>query len=361
MHSPREFSDDFVDTWIPVSTSIKIWKRSSRVDYIWDTNGSYEGFLFNAEKLGLIDENGDWIGGQRRLILLGDVFGDRNMESFLIAIHVNTLLGQWADIDCLAGNHDDMALGYFDTFPTGRDYVGFRYFQAAYFSNEWPRIIDIFKGVQEFWEFGEDSQWHTSWQRVLLRLKPHNILSEMRWGQKWQDILRYLCNMQVGKIIDDTLFIHTDPTDAMVDMLETYDWDIEKINDVFRSFLLQTLMQWDYSDTETIEKAMKIRTVFLDSFNRRHDDKTHQIMFSETKARALKQRLKIRRIIHGHTDHMNESPPEPQTIYRWWIEITSADKSSFRHGDLPPHNTFISAGSILQNGHRIEPRPRGRF
>ncbi len=61
---------------------------------------------------------------------------------------------------------------------------------------------------------------------------------------------------------------------------------------------------------------MKIRTVFLDSFNRRRDDKTHQIMFSETKARALKQRLKIRRIIHGHTDHMNESPPEPQTIYR---------------------------------------------
>ncbi len=49
--------------------------------------------------------------------------------------------------------------------------------------------------------------------------------------------------MQVGKVIDDTLFIHTDPTDAMVDMLETYDWDIEKINDVFRSFLLQTLMQ----------------------------------------------------------------------------------------------------------------------
>lgn len=363
MHSPWEFSDDFMDTWIPVSTGIKIWKRSSRVDYIWDTNGSYEGFLFNAEKLGLIDENGDWIGGKRRLVLLGDVFGDRNMESFLIAIHVNTLLDQWADIDCLAGNHCDMALGYFDTIPTGRDYVGFAYLQGNLLRN-WASSIDIFRGIQEFWEFRE--LWagfphNLNWARVLMGIHPHEILKQMRWVPKWQAILRYLCNMQVGKVIDDTLFIHTDPTDAMVDMLETYDWDIEKINDVFRSFLLQTLMQWDYSDTETIEKAMKIRTVFLDSFNRRRDDKTHQIMFSETKARALKQRLKIRRIIHGHTDHMNESPPEPQTIYRWWIEITSADKSSFRHGDLRPYNTFISAGSILQNGHRIEPRPRARF
>ncbi len=49
--------------------------------------------------------------------------------------------------------------------------------------------------------------------------------------------------MKIGKVLDDTLFIHTDPIDAMVDMLETYNWDIEKINALFHSFLMQTLIQ----------------------------------------------------------------------------------------------------------------------
>lgn len=93
------------------------------MDYIGDTNGSYAGFLFNAKKLGLIDESGDWIGGKRHLVVMGDIFGDRNMESFQIMLHIKRLIQQGATIDVLAGNHDDMALGYFDQTPTGRDYV----------------------------------------------------------------------------------------------------------------------------------------------------------------------------------------------------------------------------------------------
>ncbi len=110
----------------------------------------------------------------------------------------------------------------------------------------------------------------------------------------------------------------------MMTMFEKYDWDIEKVNDLFRAYLVQTLQKGEIPERDALREVLGIRRCFLDVDNRRTDEKNRPLL-SHGVAQKLKTKLKIRRIIHGHTDHHSE-----QTIFRGELEITSADNSSFK-------------------------------
>ena len=348
MSSRDTFSSDFQDFRIPDALrGASTVKRESRVDYIWDTHGNYEGFLFNMRKLWLIDSAWNWIGKHRRLILIGDIYADRHFGSIQTAQHIEKLMAQWAQIDQLAGNHEDVMLSLFDHVHHPHESV-INYFTQVFLTWK-PRDIEEYSGLQEFASFKKNASKTQSWQSLLIQLKPETILQRMRALKKWQKVLTNICRLQVGKVLNDTLFVHTDPVDGMIDILEQYDWDIEKINAIFRAFLVQTLREGKH-DKDLIEEAFKIRAYFLNADNRRTNDEDTPLL-SHGAAGKLKTKLNIRRIIHGHTDHVHE-----QTIFRGGLEITSADNSSFKRWNKDPWNTCISAGSILQNGHRIGPK-----
>lgn len=92
------------------------WKvpHEHQVDVIGDNNGSFEGFLANALDLGVINAEGHWAGGDRRLVMVGDIWGDRQGQGDLVLRKALELREEarsnGGDIFVLAGNHDIAAI-----------------------------------------------------------------------------------------------------------------------------------------------------------------------------------------------------------------------------------------------------------
>jgi hypothetical protein len=102
MVSVDTFSSDFGVARVHHTISdVEKVSRPHRIDYLGDTHGNYEGFLFNMKKLRLIDGRGNWIGGDRVLVMLGDIYGDRNLGSIPTALHLEKLISQGAHIEMI--------------------------------------------------------------------------------------------------------------------------------------------------------------------------------------------------------------------------------------------------------------------
>jgi hypothetical protein len=347
MVSVDTFPGDFEDVGIPrIIEGAKEISRAHRVDYLGDTHGNYEGFLYNMKKLWLIDARGDWIGGDRRLIMLGDIYGDRNLGSIPTALHLEKLISQGAHIEMIYWNHDDMVVSYFDHAHNPNELI------RQYLIWHWlkgSRVLNSIRGMQELAEFKKGSM-PKDWLSIIREPDPESILGCMRKLKRWVKVLTNICRFQIGRVIDDTLFIHTDPVDSMITIFDKYDWDMEKINALFRGFLVHTLINGEKPDWATLEEVMLIRQLFISANNRRTWERNIP-QLSQHIAHEIKGRLNIHRIIHGHSNHW-----QAQTMVIWGLEITSADNSSFKKGNYAPWNTYISAGSILTNGHRIAPK-----
>lgn len=348
MVSVDTFSGDFYDSGIPpIIGGAEQVSREHRVDYLGDTHGNYEGFLSNMKKLWLINARGNWRGGDRILVMLGDIYGDRNHGSIQTALHIEKLISQGAHIEMICWNHDEVVVDYFDDVHNPDHSI--RKNLISYWL-EGSRITNEITGLQEFVQFIKRGT-PQMWIHIVNKSSPGTILTRMRGLKRWAKVLTNMCRFQIGKIIDDTLFIHTDPVDRMYDVFDIYDWDMESINAVFRGYLVQTLLKWEAPSPALFRDAMEIRQTFLSTANRRINNKTWQPLLSSGYAHEFRTRFGINRIIHGHSNHK-----WAQTMTLWGLEITSADNWSFKWGDYEPWNTYISAGSILTSGHRIAPK-----
>lgn len=87
------------------------WSGVERVVAIGDLEGAYEKYLDELRTAGLIDENGDWIGGRTHLVQLGDV-PDRGPNSRAIMDHLMRIERQaqraGGRVHALIGNHEAM-------------------------------------------------------------------------------------------------------------------------------------------------------------------------------------------------------------------------------------------------------------
>ena len=81
-----------------------------------DLHGSRRAFELNLQKSGAIDEQGNWIGGNREIVFHGDILADRNTDSLAILERIRVLREQakkeGGNITVLAGNHEDFAFAY---------------------------------------------------------------------------------------------------------------------------------------------------------------------------------------------------------------------------------------------------------
>ena len=88
-----------------------VWSGVDRVVAVGDVHGDYEQFTAVLASAGLIDGNGDWVGGRTRLVQTGDVV-DRGPDSKAVMDLLMKLEKQAAaaggGVHCLIGNHEAM-------------------------------------------------------------------------------------------------------------------------------------------------------------------------------------------------------------------------------------------------------------
>lgn len=179
MSSQDIFSSDFQDFWIHdvLQGASTVKRESKRQDYLWDTHGNYEGFLFNMRKLWLIDSKWNWSGENRHLVLLGDIYADRNLGSLQTAQHIEKLIAQGAQIRTSL-----LAIMRMRCWAIFTMYIHQIFLVSATcvqdFYEDGPRI-DAFSGLQYLSTYRKGTQ-NPSWQKLLIGTKPWTILERMR-------------------------------------------------------------------------------------------------------------------------------------------------------------------------------------
>jgi hypothetical protein len=95
----------------PAAHAQSSWDNVARIVVIGDLEGDYEKFVDMLRQAQLVDEGGDWAGGQAHLVQLGDI-PDRGPNSRMIMDHLMRLEPQaqraGGHVHALIGNHEAM-------------------------------------------------------------------------------------------------------------------------------------------------------------------------------------------------------------------------------------------------------------
>ena len=267
--------------------------RPTRVVAIGDLHGSFDALIHNLLSLNLIDNKG-WIGGNECLVILGDILADRKVKSFLVLERIKDLRRQarakGGDIITIAGNHDDFALSMLlDKRMSG---IHLKISEKPY--------LDQSQGIMEFGEFlpnpttsepGNSTDYHQGsdiynrYHEIIQRRQ--DILKVMRGDQKGKEILKSIMEMKLVEQIDDTLFVHTNITSNMAQMI--LDNGIDAINSAYQTALKKAL----FDDEELPNDVVMLMDIFLSTNNRSY--------MSEKYADQLRKKG-INRVMHGHTN-----------------------------------------------------------
>lgn len=296
------------------NTEFREWHevpRAKEIISVGDLHGSRRAFELNLQKSGAINKNGDWIGGNREIVFHGDILADRNADSLAIFDRIRTLRAQaqkegW-NITILAGNHEDFAFAYltWKDLPSKWNWVPANSYAGSQSH-----------GISEFKQF-----WNT----------PQEILLNMRNSKEGRQILEDICAMKLAEHIDDTLFVHVVPNEAMLTNIASM-W-VDKINKVYQSGMrFHLLGEW-------------VEPLWFNSL---------RLSFLDTESRVLNARKPvydslrekgINHIIHGH-------------------DVDNAGASIDMHGMKITGNDFWfekQAGAQAENPSFIKVEKNGNF
>ncbi len=110
------------------ASAVSSWENVARVVAIGDLHGDYPKFVDMATQAGLIDANGDWIGGQTHFVQLGDV-PDRGADTRKILDHLMRIEPQAAiaggRVHALIGNHEAMNIEGDLRYVSAGEYAAF--------------------------------------------------------------------------------------------------------------------------------------------------------------------------------------------------------------------------------------------
>ena len=285
--------------------SIENYPRKNDVLAIGDIHGNYEIMLANLRSANVIDRAGDWIGGSRELVFHGDILGDRGTTSLQAMEHIAKLKKQakqqGGEIQVLAGNHDDFAIA----FLTSRKVAGGRNFY------EYDNGTQV-AGAYEFLRYIERGDITNKLDLFGSDVSARDILPEMRKSAEGRAMLENICEMKLCHQIDDTLFVHTDLTEDMANMLLHN--DVNTINNTYKRGLRALLL----GEGEVPRSFDNLNDVFLKTENRKY--------LSPQTASLLKEHYGINRVLHGHSNKNGTS----QNI--GGLEITSVDLGAGKAG-----------------------------
>ena len=266
-------------------TKVENVKKQNDVMAIGDTHWNYEAFITDLRAAKIIDGDGNWIGWNKDVVLLGDILWDRNTGWLKTLLKIRELSIQakkeGGSITLLAWNHDDFALSFL-TWITLAD--GGHPVWTSMKNNQGLWVLEFvhFLGKKKL----SSDLWKDIDENFIPRSK--QILKNMKESEVGRKLLDVISNYKVIEQIDDTLYVHTDFTSAMGKALLKYK-SVDKINQIYQDGL-KALLEGKKPSKEFNE----IRKIFLHTGNRNY--------LTGTEAKELKK-MWINRIIHWHTDH----------------------------------------------------------
>jgi hypothetical protein len=238
------------------------------------------------------------------------------------------------EIEIIAGNHDDFAASFLmdidgagnaDAFESCRQggYLGLlelaRYgsselqqsmgkalaFQAKGSPSTWSR-----RNMEAFGDLNQIRPDHPAWN--MLKAERQQILENMRNDPKGRQILEVICNMKLVARKDDTLVMHTNPTEKIVNYLQsgpTLDTTIKFVNEWYQGSLRKSLI----SGGQVKPDFLAIKGLFLNTDNREDFTNTYQydsenLKIGEDKVKDMVAKFKdsgINALVHGHSDEGN--------------------------------------------------------
>ncbi len=292
-----------------------------------DSHGNFAAFKSNLDQAKIIDCNGHWKCGKGKVVIHGDILADRQAEGFKILDHIRVLRAEakqaGGDVVVLAGNHEDFMI----SFLLGKQVIVNPPFETE--EGEIIERMDPFDicaqglrsshgaqgtGLLELTQFTGDKKMIEGFIDVLdvYDERLGEALPAMRKDSEGKRLLEEMCQMKLCERIDDVVFVHTDPTNEMLEAI--MDTGIDKINGIFQGGLRKSLIDGAPLDSNC---SFLIDT-FLNTGNRTFDkifsnEKIRKRLDCEPNLRKdLLLRLKkegVNDVVFGHSDlgHKNRT------------------------------------------------------
>lgn len=254
---------------------------------IGDSNGSLETYLWNFENSNLIDENSNWIGGNKKVIVHGDILADRSKSGFDILLKNRELREQaqkeGGDITIIAGNHDDFMFSFLLK-------------RGGVHKNGIYALEEQEVGLLELMEFSKHNKEILEFGIFEMPKYREEILKNMRESKKGKILLEEMCNMKLCEKIDDILFIHTDPSKEILKMIN--DFGINEINKDFKNIMENSLLNGGEFDKDN----NYLFDTFLNTKNRNIEKLIQSGDWDMEEEIEKIKKLGIKRIVFGHSD-----------------------------------------------------------
>ncbi len=317
-------------------TPYHLVERPTDVMFIGDLNGKLLAFHKNCEYAGLLDQDHNWIGGNKILILTGDIIGDRCTEGFDILLEVGRLrleaqkLG--GDIILIAGNHDELVFSFLRDSPSPNTKQIFdddismpensidplsicALHQMGIGITELVRYLPEQKKIEELVDPFSQLEKNPRTNRPLFefhkkgRYRNEEILANMRRDPQGKKILEVMCTYNLLFQIDDNLAHHCPMSEQISDLIEIY--GIDFLNNLFKAKLRKDLLGENVKFTKIQNKIFEeSRMAFLSTNNRNY-------LYDENVDFSLSLRG-INLDIHGHN-------PEGGKVYQIGSNVYSAN------------------------------------
>jgi Calcineurin-like phosphoesterase len=195
----------------------------------WDLDGSMRDFAKNIYTL--VNQP------YRMACMLGDILCDRGKDGFQILQLIDALKKRGKNIEVLIGNHDAVAFYTLiwiqaHTFHSGiHDSKRLSKKSGMFNPNTSKKTQHQFAWLNEFKIFLPENG----------EIWPVELISRMKWDERWRDILRYLTEMKIGTMQNNTVLFHTPPSKIILDDLQKRIWTID--NKTFPTQLARAIEQ----------------------------------------------------------------------------------------------------------------------
>jgi hypothetical protein len=271
--------------------------RPTAVTVLPDLHGDYESFIEALRDHNLLDAAENWAGNDTALVLLGDIF-DREQGAFKIMAKIKDLQTQGANITILSGNHEDLMLTALLT-------------RIPFAKERWLQYggIDTLKsvGITDF--------------------------DTKKFLEQNREQLKALGKTKLLEQIDDVLYMHAEPSDQAIDVIEKY--GIDEINNQWQQAVEQA---FDGDSSSYFTTSFEFHPLM---YSRAVSDPGFQTMmgtFSLDKPERINTVLKnmgVNMIVHGHD-------PQKGSIKSYKIgeiEVVNIDNAISRGMQHAPPNS----------------------
>lgn len=242
----------------------KEWKmKYESLTVLWDTTWDLKMLVENLYRNWVIDENGQWIGKDSKVVMIWDILWDASQNSIESMMYLNKLRKKaqetWGDIYTIAGNHEN----YFLSFLASYDLTAGSQNEELDAGNKKQRwILELWKLIPNGETLVKEAFKDKSKQRIFLE--------QVQKTEKWKIFLEELCSLSLIQYMNWSIMTHTPfNVDTMMPLIQKYETKFQctrlealnKINETFQKWLRQLLLNENHNIS--MQDFTEVRDVFL--------------------------------------------------------------------------------------------------